>query len=60
MRALLCLKAWVNTFNRDDYVNSKEPVMLNKKLQPHPWCVGDMSYRELLTEVRALLCLAFS
>jgi hypothetical protein len=40
----------VNTFNRDDYVNSKEPVMLNKKLQPHPWCVGDMSYRELLTE----------
>eukprot|EP01048_Picozoa_sp_COSAG05_P010495 COSAG05_NODE_928_length_6564_cov_2.265429_1_plen_384_part_10 len=43
-------KAWKNTFNRDDYVNSKGPVMLNKKLQPHPWAIGDMSYREMLTE----------
>lgn len=43
-------KAWKNTFKRDDYVNSKQPVMLNKKLQPHPWCVGDMAYREMLQE----------
>jgi myosin heavy subunit len=43
-------KAWKNSFNRDDYVHSKGPVMQNKKLQPHPWAIGDMSYNELLTE----------
>jgi myosin heavy subunit len=40
----------VNTFKKEDYVSSKIPVMLNKKLQPHPWAVGDMAYRELLEE----------
>ena len=43
-------KAWVNTFKIEDYLQSKEPVMLNKKLQPHPWCVADMAYNELLHE----------
>jgi len=41
---------WKNTFKFEDYVQSKEPVMLNKKLEPHPWSVGDMAYRELLEE----------
>lgn len=41
---------WKNSFVFDDYVKSKEPVMTNKKLEPHPWAVGDMAYRELLEE----------
>jgi myosin heavy subunit len=41
---------WKNTYVQEDYVNSKEPVALNKKLQPHPWAVGDMAYREMLEE----------
>ena len=41
---------WKKTFKIEDYVQSKEPVMLNKKLEPHPWSVGDMAYRELLEE----------
>ena len=43
-------KAWRNTFNIEDYLGSKDPVITNKKLQPHPWSVADMAYRELLEE----------
>ena len=41
---------WKNSFKLEDYSKSKGPVMLNKKLQPHPWSVGDMAYREMLEE----------
>ena len=41
---------WKNSFKLEDYSKSKTPVMLNKKLQPHPWSVGDMAYREMLEE----------
>ena len=43
-------KAWVNTFRIEDYIASKGPVMQNKRLQPHPWAVGDQAYRELIEE----------
>eukprot|EP01045_Picozoa_sp_COSAG04_P026049 COSAG04_NODE_3540_length_2725_cov_1.060548_1_plen_113_part_10 len=41
---------WKNSFKLEDYSKSKGPVMLNKKLEPHPWSVGDMAYREMLEE----------
>ena len=41
---------WKNTFDIKDYQASKEPCILNKKLQPHPWTTGDMAYREMLGE----------
>lgn len=43
-------KAWKNTFKIEDYLQSEVPVMNNKKLQPHPWCVADMAYNEMLKE----------
>jgi hypothetical protein len=43
-------KAWKNTFKIEDYLKSEVPVMDNKKLQPHPWCVADMAYNEMLNE----------
>ena len=43
-------KAWKNTFKIEDYLQSEIPVMDNKKLQPHPWCVADMAYNEMLKE----------
>ena len=41
---------WKNSFKLEDYSKSKGPVLLNKKLEPHPWSVGDMAYREMLEE----------
>ena len=41
---------WKNCFKQEDYVNSKIAVALNKKLQPHPWAIGDAAYREMLEE----------
>ena len=41
---------WKNAYKQDEYVNSKLPVAENDKLQPHPWAVGDMAYREMLDE----------
>jgi myosin heavy subunit len=43
-------KAWKNTFKIGDYLSSKEPVIVNKRLQPHPWAVADMAYNELVEE----------
>jgi len=41
---------WKNSYVQEDYVNSKVAVAVNPKLQPHPWAVGDMAYREMLEE----------
>jgi myosin heavy subunit len=41
---------WKNSYVQEDYVNSKVAVAANPKLQPHPWAVGDMAYREMLEE----------
>ena len=43
-------KAWTNSFNFKDYVTSQPDVISNKKLQPHPWSVGDLAYQEMMKE----------
>jgi hypothetical protein len=43
--------AWVNSFRIEDYLGAQPSVLAHKdRLQPHPWAVADMAYRELLDE----------
>ena len=42
--------AWRNTFRIEEYLAASPDVMSCKTLQPHPWAVADVAYRELLNE----------